>query len=418
MKRIVILALTGLLLLTALPGAALAQTAEASTDALTTKGDGDRRLARRGAEERPATSGDQVPLSREVRGLLASGRAETVEAALEQYWTPERMRKARPAVELPIVARAAKRFAEQHPGELRRRERTAAPDGPEERVDPAPPVGDLSDSDLRDQLEPPSGDPVDSLQAASPDAAAKVEEGTAATASASVLASWQPGYSSWHATARTNGKVFFTKPGVGNFVCSGAVVNSAGKDTVWTAGHCVHDGDGGGWHTNWTFVPAYDDGYRPYGTWSAKQLWTMTSWMNDSDFTADMGVAIMHPKDGQHIVSKFGGHGISWNYSKNQNVRAFGYPAEAPFDGGDLTACDDGSWPEWSFLWVSSDTLQIACDMTRGSSGGPWLRSYDGNYGYLNGVNSRINRIVGPTRMYSPYFDDTAKDLYNATKNL
>ena len=34
--------------------------------------------------------------------------------------------------------------------------------------------------------------------------------------------------------------------------------------------------------------------------------------------------------------------------------------------------------------------------MTRGSSGGGWLYGYNGNWGWLNGVNSRIDRIVGP----------------------
>ena len=80
--------------------------------------------------------------------------------------------------------------------------------------------------------------------------------------------------------------------------------------------------------------------------------------------------------------------------------------------------CAGTSSPEWSFLFWSSDTIKISCDMTRGSSGGPWLNGYDGNYGYLNGVNSRIDRIVGPTIMLSPYFDNSAVDLYNTTRFL
>lgn len=43
---------------------------------------------------------------------------------------------------------------------------------------------------------------------------------------------------------------------------------------------------------------------------------------------------------------------------------------------------------------------------------------YDGNRGYLNGVNSRIDRIVAPTIMRSPYFDDTVAGLYNDTRWL
>ena len=59
----------------------------------------------------------------------------------------------------------------------------------------------------------------------------------------------------------TNGKVFFTDDGL-NYVCSGTAVLSGNRSTVWTAGHCVHDG-ASGFHTNWAFVPAYADGSAP-----------------------------------------------------------------------------------------------------------------------------------------------------------
>ena len=59
----------------------------------------------------------------------------------------------------------------------------------------------------------------------------------------------------------------------------------------------MHGGSGGTWHSNWTFVPAYDDDLanpRPYGTWSANQLWSKSAWTGSSDFSQDMGVAIMN----------------------------------------------------------------------------------------------------------------------------
>lgn len=41
------------------------------------------------------------------------------------------------------------------------------------------------------------------------------------------------------------GKVFFTDPGFGDFVCSGSTLNSAKARLVFTAGHCVHHGPWG-----------------------------------------------------------------------------------------------------------------------------------------------------------------------------
>ena len=68
-------------------------------------------------------------------------------------------------------------------------------------------------------------------------------------------------------TVATTGKVFFTLGGV-NYVCSGAATSSTNRDVVTTAGHCVNEGPGA-FATNWAFVPAYNNGSRPYGTWTA-----------------------------------------------------------------------------------------------------------------------------------------------------
>jgi hypothetical protein len=138
----------------------------------------------------------------------------------------------------------------------------------------------------------------------------------------------------------------------------------------------------------------------------------MTSWTGSSDFSADMGVAIANTLNGWHIVDYLGGQGLQVNVGVPSYQYAFGYPAEAPFDGGNLWACNGSS------AWFGSQTYYISCNMTRGSSGGGHLRAWDGNWGYLNGVNSRIDRIVNPTIMISPYFDNTALDLYNATRYL
>ena len=69
-----------------------------------------------------------------------------------------------------------------------------------------------------------------------------------------------------------HGKVFFSD-GSANYVCSGTALTSGNESVVWTAGHCVNEGPGA-FYTNWAFVPAYKDGARPYGTWTARTLLT------------------------------------------------------------------------------------------------------------------------------------------------
>nr|BFE87519.1 hypothetical protein GCM10020093_101200 [Planobispora longispora] len=68
--------------------------------------------------------------------------------------------------------------------------------------------------------------------------------------------------------------MFFTYQGR-NASCSANAVTSENKSTVITAGHCVKMG--GSFHGNWVFVPGYDNGNRPYGTWVATTLYTTPS---------------------------------------------------------------------------------------------------------------------------------------------
>lgn len=327
-----------------------------------------------------ASSTSPLTAAAQAAGKAKFGSDATYQESLQAYWTPDRMASATPieddkqyqeSVRKYVAAQEARREAGQKP---------VRNDGPQRSVDG-----------------------VESLVFAG-----------------AVEAAYNPNAPYYTPTAYTQGKVFFTKSGGGNYVCSGTIINSEGKDSVWTAGHCVHGGSGGTWHYNWTFVPAYDDDLanpRPYGTWSAAYLSSRTAWTNSSDFSQDIGVATMNPLNGWHIVDYFGGQGLTVNRGKSGVYEyAFGYPAESPFDGGNLYRCQGSTSPEWDYWFVWSQTVKIPCDMTRGSSGGGWLYGYNGNWGWLNGVNSRIDQIVGPTIMLSPYFDDDAWSLYNYTR--
>ena len=306
---------------------------------------------------------------------VGTGRQATPEQALAAYWTADRMRRATSADEQPGLDNAA--AAQKH-----RADRTAARarDGAARGAKPAAkaPAGKVAPREAR--------------------------SGSRAVARASAKAkasAFQPGYPYYSFTARTAGKVFFTDTSDGlNYVCSATIVNSEGKDSVWTAGHCVHGGQGRNWHANWVFVPSYSNGWAPYGYWSARQLWTTANWANSSDLASDMGVAIMNTNFGWRIVDYLGGQGITWNQSKRIGVTAFGYPAASPFNGETLWACGGTTFPEWEFLWWSAETLGLSCDMTGGSSGGGWLAFFNGSSGYLNGNNSyKYNN--DPNTMYA-----------------
>ena len=62
--------------------------------------------------------------------------------------------------------------------------------------------------------------------------------------------------------------------------CSASTVNSPAKNTVITAGHCVHGGANGTWHDNFVFVPGYRSTSRPFGNWFPKELWSLSLCFN------------------------------------------------------------------------------------------------------------------------------------------
>ena len=124
------------------------------------------------------------------------------------------------------------------------------------------------------------------------------------------------------------GKVFFHNPQDGlDYVCSAGTVNNPTKDMVFTAGHCVYNGGGGGWMTNWTFVSAYYNGSAPYGYWYANYMTTFNGWINNADHDYDVGVVNVSSNGGNLLVNQVGGNGLSYNYGYSVTLTVWGYPA-------------------------------------------------------------------------------------------
>lgn len=200
----------------------------------------------------------------------------------------------------------------------------------------------------------------------------------------------------------TNGKVFFTDDGL-NYVCSGTALLSGNKSVVWTAGHCVHDG-ATNFHTNWTFVPAYADGSRPYGTWTARTLLTTSGWASGGDFSFDNGAAVVSLNAGSALTDVVGGRNPAFDYARNQQYAAHGYPAGPPFNGQRLWVCD--SPLVYDDTSANPPTMGINCDMTGGSSGGGWIAG--GSVASVNSYGYASLRNV----MFGPYQGSVSQSLY------
>ncbi len=207
----------------------------------------------------------------------------------------------------------------------------------------------------------------------------------------------------------TVGKVFFTTGMGQNSMCSGTAVASRNRSVVDTAGHCLYMF--GGWSRNVLFCPLYDSGNSPYDCWAARDLEVPSDWINAklNDYHHDFGIAIVAPNSQGNLTDLVGGIGWAYNQPVNQPFYAYGYPAAYPFDGQTRQSCENSSGTLQQH--GEGNVVSIPCNMTGGSSGGPWFIQIRGTW-YLNGHNDFINRLQ-PNRMFSPYYDDTWYALYN-----
>lgn len=322
---------------------------------------------------------------------------------LEAYWTDERLAE---AVPLDVIM-----LDEAEIDQL-------ALDADEPEVEAAEVEGGFPDADAEEwarQMFPEEWAAIDAMT----DDTAELED----AAEASLMANgydypfpYNPAYYTPYKLRndyphRTIGKLYFTIPGQGNYSCTASVmVNRA----LWTAGHCVYT-EGRGWHTNVVFIPAYRNGSRPFGTWYAKQLFTLNGWKNGK-IAYDIGSVILHEKSGKTIAQTTGWLGASWGKTVKRHWTSFGYPGN--IGSGKYPVTCQGSFARRDSK-SGPDPVGFGCDMLHGSSGGPIIYKYAPYYNskrnYVNGVNS-YGYNSQPNAMYFSYFGTGAKNIYNLSK--
>ncbi|WP_063813838.1 trypsin-like serine peptidase [Herbidospora daliensis] len=272
-------------------------------------------------------------------------------AAPAGYWTPERMAKALPIGLLEVVRQLSENLGPK-------RKRQAAP--------------------------------------------AKTRQARRAPVSS---ARWQSG----GLVGRAAGRVFLTMDGV-DFVCSAGSVRSANRDVVVTAGHCVKDGTGA-WARNWVFVPGYDEGARPLGTFSARRMFVAGPWSRAADDSYDVGMVALNPQLGRHVNDAAGALEIGFGVKRGQQTHGFGYPADPPYDGERLMYCAGSARPD---PHSQTHDQGLRCDLTAGASGGPWLTGFDAatGRGTVTSVSS-FKYSDDNSMMYGPYFGSAAKQVFD-----
>lgn len=234
------------------------------------------------------------------------------------------------------------------------------------------------------------------------------------------------------AIEQRSGRILFSTT-AGDWICSGSVINDGtgnNQSVVLTAGHCVYDG-AEGWSFNFMYIPDFDDAptytcaNTVYGCWTATRLAANTTFVSGGGFGTNQTVAVDYGfarvgtggKNNTELDALTSGYDLNTGSLSNNEVKwAFGYPAAGKYHGTDLTYCKGPTIndPNGAATWG------MACDMTGGSSGGPWLWNTTDPAVYT--TSTRVTSLnsygySGLTYMFGPKFNPATANVKNAALN-
>jgi V8-like Glu-specific endopeptidase len=197
---------------------------------------------------------------------------------------------------------------------------------------------------------------------------------------------------------RTNGRILGFDPREGDYSCSGTALDTPSHSIVLTAGHCVQENGVVG--RELSFIPAYDHGERPYGTFEVEAAYMMPEWRHSENPDFDVAALLVAPNEFGRLTDVVGARGYVTGRSRHIPFQIYGYPAAA-LEGEELRSCvAKGLGSDvLTYRFAGPPTIPSSCDMAGGSSGGAWLVGGE----YVDGVTSYGYTGVG-NRVYSPYF--------------
>lgn len=202
----------------------------------------------------------------------------------------------------------------------------------------------------------------------------------------------------------TIGALFFTTGTKAHF-CSASVIDSMTGNIVLTAAHCVY---GSSYASHIEFVPAYHHGKQPFGAWPVHHIVVAAGWRKSHDPNLDFAFLTVTPPPGtskpvQHVT---GGLwlGVDTGYTHAVEVVGYNNTGDAPIK------CATHSFE------FRPRQLKFFCrDYQDGTSGGPWVLSWNSR----TGTGVAVGLIGGydeggdyPWASFSAYFGSATLHLF------
>ncbi len=193
--------------------------------------------------------------------------------------------------------------------------------------------------------------------------------------------------------------------------CTAAVVKSANRSVIVTAAHCVYLKAAGGWMKRMLFVPGYDKGQKPYGSYAAKSGGVTEGWQSVEDHEDDFAFLYLGPDEkGRRVEDVTGARRVVFEPVAGEKT-ALGYPVDKPYDGESLQYCSGPA------TVLTDERLkggeQLPCRMTHGASGGPWYaRTPQGEDVQVAVTSSRPKDPAFERSAWGAVFTGKARELF------
>lgn len=190
--------------------------------------------------------------------------------------------------------------------------------------------------------------------------------------------------------------------------CTGWLVSS---DTLVTAGHCVHGGGPQGhWGNTAAFrvFPGYSDGFAPYGSCTARELYTSNGWIQEGNDDADIGIIKLNCTIGNSTgyLSYFVANPV-----ENVYITVNGYPSDRA--NGTQQWASDGR-----VNFATNKKLYYDNDTNGGMSGAPLWVYGSGNSIWSIGLHTNGENAFSPGNNSGTRISQEIFDLITAVKNI
>ncbi|PKY28919.1 hypothetical protein RhiirB3_445311 [Rhizophagus irregularis] len=188
-----------------------------------------------------------------------------------------------------------------------------------------------------------------------------------------------------------------------DFTCTASVINTDDGNIGATAAHCLYDHDAQAYFQNVMFSPGYDNGQPgPLGKVPIAKMAITPEFLNNNDDEFDWGMVLFNFNMGNLPLKYYTG-ALGWVFQLGTDVPTTiqGYP-----DGGNLPNCPNNGQTlcMWQGETILANDYYIVHDLNlgEGASGGPLITQYDPNlnlgllYSNYASFDELNDQLLGP----------------------